>query len=110
MGFSFVACCFNIFILLAGVSISQNKFRWVFPESSFFWGDEPAAHQITESRKRNWLWGIVIAFVVSLIAGILSVVLMKDRTHKIKIDKDIEMRLQKDEIEILRKEIKKLKK
>ena len=26
---------------------------------------------------------------------------MKDRTHKIKIDKDIEMRLQKDEIEIL---------
>lgn len=43
--------------------------RWFGPESGFLWGDELQEYSNREQTRQNIMWGIVVAFWVSVVAG-----------------------------------------
>lgn len=57
-----------VFLFLVGDRIRA----FIAPESVFLWGDELTANESRERTRRNWFWGILVGFLVSLAAGLAA--------------------------------------
>jgi len=53
-------------------SLPQGIRRFLVGESVFLWGDELRAHPARQRIKRHLVWGVVVAFFVSLLAGLVQ--------------------------------------
>jgi hypothetical protein len=98
-----------IMAFLGIASVDTRVSRWVFPSSAFLWGEELSNYQSRQARRRNWTWGILIAFVVSLSASIVAGVMQSGGNARAK-DPDYKSLVenQQSEIYTLRRELSKL--
>lgn len=46
--------------------------KWLGPETVFLWGEEEKKFPEREQTRRNLFWGVVVAFIVSLIASLVA--------------------------------------
>jgi len=68
MGLAFVV----VGILWLFCDMSPWWFRKAFgPEAAFLWGEEAQSYANREQTRRNIQWGVLVAFLVSLVAGIV---------------------------------------
>ena len=62
-----------IYLRIGGM---HKRFVRVFgPESAFLWGEEIESYQDREKLRQNILWGIIVAFVISLASSVIFALL-----------------------------------
>lgn len=63
------------YVLLCSLDKSGWLRKLLGPESVFLWGDEEKRFREREQMRRNLFWGVVVAFIVSVISTIIVTVL-----------------------------------
>ena len=71
LGISLMGLFIIISFVWATMSRETALTRWFGPESTFLWGDEAQAYASREQTRRNVLWGVIIAFLVSVAESIV---------------------------------------
>ncbi|MCO7516400.1 hypothetical protein NJF44_15785 [Pseudomonas guariconensis] len=62
----------GMMVIFFGVIFSGSFFDKIFPRNVFCWGKAATAHNNLLKTREKWLWGVAIAFVISVLATFVT--------------------------------------